>query len=164
MASFKDNKGESWEVNITVATVLDVKSKLGYDLAAIADNPDPSADFAILTKNMGMFVDVLSVVCEEQALARGLDGRGIAKRWDLNVFKLAVDAFQEAYVDFFLNPQQQKKARALLGQRAALTEKKLAAEGEKALRKLEELTERETETESETAQESSASASNSPGS
>jgi hypothetical protein len=162
VASFKDNRGDSWEVLITVATVLDVKSKLGYDLASIADNEDPSADFAKLTKNMGMFVDVLSVVCEEQAIARGLDGRGIAKRWDLNVFKLAVDAFQEAYVDFFLNPQQQKKARALLGQRAAMTEKKLAAEGEKALRKLEELTVSETETES--APESSVSASNSPGS
>ena len=89
MASFKDSKNRDWIVSVDVATIKAVRARLSIDnqpvdLTQIANKDGVLLDR--LAKDVCFLVDLLWVLCEEQApgknvdeieFARGLVGDGI---------------------------------------------------------------------------------------
>lgn len=106
MATFTDNKGRSWEIALDVAAMKRVRSALGVDLYKATD--DGLRPLGELLKDGILFVDVLFVLCREQAKEQGVSdedfGRGLAG----DAVEHAAAAFLEALVSF--TPSQKRAA------------------------------------------------------
>lgn len=137
MAFFTDTKGDRWEVPFTLRQVLRVKELLGIDLAQIAGNKDPRADFDALKGDLARMVDVLFVCCEAQARERGVSDAEFAGRLDLGAFGDALEAFTRGFVDFFLTGPAKARAQKTLDERARLLTRRVEREQERVLASLE---------------------------
>jgi hypothetical protein len=99
MKSFKDTKGRTWLLTITVAAVKRAKSLTGVDLYTLPD--DGLKPLAELMRDVVKLVDVLFVLARDpnggpptsdEDFAEGLAGDALGD---------ASDAFVEALIDFF---------------------------------------------------------------
>lgn len=128
MATFKDSTGRDWVLAIDAWTVKQVRIRTGVELGKLLD--DNMRPLVELVSNCERLVDVLWVLCEEQAarvgvnevqFARGLGGDGLEQ---------AVRAFEEAFA-LFCPSRQREILRALAAKvqsvEAATTAKALAA-------------------------------------
>jgi len=108
MASFKDNAGRNWAVRIDVGAVKQVRDTLDVDLMDTVEGKLLEQ----LATDPVLLVDVLYVLCREQADAQSVSdvdfGRAIAG----DVIDSAVDAFLEALVGFFPSRRRQLLAKA----------------------------------------------------
>lgn len=124
MKTFVDTAGRPWLVTVNVAGVKQVRNKLGVDLYGLIDSgAKPLAD---LLGDPCRFVDVLFVLCEEQAgkanVSDEVFGCGLAG----DALELAGEAFVEALIDFFPNARVRDNLRKLKAAARKLTDLSLA--------------------------------------
>lgn len=105
MASFKDDKGNIWDVNINVAAVKKLRSRIDFDINKMIVLTGRTPDIALATKVLEdpvLLCDILFVLCEKQAEQRGFTDEQFGELLASgDVILGAVEAFMKAVVDFF---------------------------------------------------------------
>jgi len=91
MRKFTDTQGEVWKVDVTVSTLLDIQTQLGYDLFESIDK---------LPKSLAGQVQLLATICMEQIEERKLSERDFAKRLAGEPFAQAIDCVLRELADF----------------------------------------------------------------
>jgi hypothetical protein len=111
-------------VTINVANVKRVKNKLGLDLYGLIDRgAKPLGD---LLGDPCMFVDVLFVLCEEQAGKARVSDEEFGRAMAGDALELAGEAFVDALIDFFPNARVRDNLRKLTAAARKLTDLSLA--------------------------------------
>jgi hypothetical protein len=111
MASFTDRKQLAWSIDLDVAAVRRVKSTLGVDLLAVAEAE--STLLARLYTDPIFLVDLLYVLVQEQAQARGISDEDFGAGLGGESIDQAAEALLQAITDFF--PRRQREVlQALL--------------------------------------------------
>lgn len=100
MASFTDNQGETWQVNVTIATMKSFRDRLGINLLTLFDKGDESEIEAIFD-DVILVVDLLYLCCEQQCKERGLTDTQFGERFSEQIVIKAAQAFVEGLHDFF---------------------------------------------------------------
>lgn len=103
MKTFTDNAGRTWTVAINVATVKRVRGLLGVDLLGLIDDK-----FAGLAKLMGDacdLIDVLYVLCKDEADKMGVTDDQFGRAMSGDALEHAADAFLAEFTDFFPDPR-----------------------------------------------------------
>jgi hypothetical protein len=127
MHSFKDSRGRSWNVEITVAALKRVKATAGIDVGAIVD----SEKLYERLQDPLFVADVAWAVVGPQAGAAGCqDAENFANALDGKAAAAAYAALLEEFCDFFspCRPFITSWVREGLALRAAEIEKRHAAE------------------------------------
>ena len=112
MRSFKDAKGRIWDLEVTVNAVKRVRSRYGVDLMALIDNQ--FAGLVQILKDQVALCDVIYVLIEDQAKARGLTDEDFGAGMAGDALADASDVFAEAYLDFFPDREIRDTVRELL--------------------------------------------------
>lgn len=99
MASFKDDKGRSWLINITASTVRRVKELTGVYLPSLAD--DQFKGFNDLAQDVVLFLDVLYAVVQPDAEKNGVTIEQLGDALGGDACERAAEAFTNGIVDFF---------------------------------------------------------------
>lgn len=103
MKTFADASGNVWTVAINAASIKRVKGLLGINLSKlIEDGFRPLAD---LLNDTIAFVDVLYVLCKDEADARNVDDLQFGRGLGGDALAGALAAFKEEYIDFFPDPR-----------------------------------------------------------
>lgn len=114
MRSFNDNKGRTWTVEVTVASIKRVKAMVGVFLPAVLD------DDAALLKRLGSDVvlvcDVLYVLVKPQADAAGVSDEKFGESLAGDAIGSATAALMEALIDFFPDARRRGLLMQLLEQ------------------------------------------------
>jgi hypothetical protein len=110
MHSFKDSKGRAWTFSIHVSAVKRVRAVAGVDLYGLVD--DGFKGLAELTADPVRLVDVMWVLCEEEARKLGVSDEDFGAAMAGDALGNAAEAFVAELIDFFPNP----RARAGLKQ------------------------------------------------
>lgn len=92
MRTFTDMKGDEWCLNVTTATLLNIRSEVGLDL--LSSPGDLPSDLAV-------FVDVLHVALRKDCKQKRLNAEEFAERMEPEVLPEAIELFVEELVDFF---------------------------------------------------------------
>lgn len=103
MKTFKDNEGREWVVAINVAQHKRVRDLAGVDIYALVD--DDFQGLAALTRDVAKLVDVLYVLCRDQAEKRGVSDWDFGAAIAGDTILAASDAFLDELVDFFPDPR-----------------------------------------------------------
>lgn len=99
MRSFVDNAGRSWTITINVFAVKRVRGLVGVDLyTLIEDSLNPLGK---LLGDVVTFVDVLYVLCKDEADARGISDEDFGRSLSGDVLDQAMNAFLQELTDFF---------------------------------------------------------------
>jgi len=101
MATFKDSDGKDWILVLDAPTIRAVRSDCKIDLASLDDKP-----FQQLHDDVVLLVDVLYVMCRDQAIAKDITDRQFGQRLVGDAIDRATAALLEAITDFF--PQSQR--------------------------------------------------------
>jgi len=117
MQTFTDNQGKSWSIEITVATVKELKRDLEVDLMTIAEQGDDL--LGKLASDPVLLVDALWVVCRDQAEADGIGDEAFAGRLGGDSLDEAIMALMEAIADFFPKARRQMLRKMLAKAREA---------------------------------------------
>lgn len=104
MRTFTDTAGHTWTVNINVDAIKRVRAACKINLWTIVDNKENLAQL----NDPVTLVDVIFVVCSDEATARTVDDVAFAKALGGDALEAATNALMEALVDFF------PKARRML--------------------------------------------------
>ena len=84
MRTFKDNAGRTWSLTLNVWTVKKVRDLLAVDLLDLGESGNKPGLLVRLISDPVLLVDVLYVVCKDQADAAGITdeqfGRGIGAK------------------------------------------------------------------------------------
>ena len=142
MASFKDTKGDIWEVSFSVQEALDLEDKLGLtieNIHTLGGEPSGKINPRVVVRNMAKLVNVLFVVCGDQAKERGLTDREFGRRFNMHVFSNAAEAFFRAFLNFTLSPEAMAQAAGVMDRKSSLIARKIANAEEGLLAKLESL-------------------------
>lgn len=103
MKSFTDTAGRAWTIVINVAAVKRVRALLGINLYALVDDR-----FAGLSRLLGDpvdLVDVLYVLCKDEATALGVSDEDFGRAMAGDAIERAADAFLAELTDFFPTPR-----------------------------------------------------------
>ena len=125
MHLFKDTVGREWEVTINVTSMKKVRSLLSVDLYRLAE--DGFRLLHGLLDDPCLFVDVLFVLCREQAEKRGVSDEDFGRGLCGSPLEKATDAFLEEFVDFFPESKQRPLREAMAKMRAVDEKLMLAA-------------------------------------
>lgn len=106
MATFKDSTGREWVVVVDLPAMRRVRARTGFELGKQSRLRELADDWVLL-------VDVLYVLCEEQAKSAGVQPEEFGKALVGDPIGEALDAFQDAYLDFYPS-RQAEPLRALL--------------------------------------------------
>ena len=100
MATFKDSKGNEWQVIVHYKSIEEVEFRVGLNLLNTANNHFKELENPVYVGN------ALYVLCERQITSRGMDDYafGIAIAGDC--YPKAVEALMRAIVNFFPNPRR----------------------------------------------------------
>ena len=136
MHSFVDSAGRSWSVRVDVGAVKRVRSSLGIDLMHVAerktqDGREPGV-LERLASDPVLLVDVLYVLCEEQAKRVGVSDEDFGRAMLGDAIEGAVKAFIGSIVDFFPNPRERAALKRVLVA-AEIAAEKARDEAEKKL-------------------------------
>ena len=105
MKTFTDNKGRTWEIEVTVATVKRVRGLCKVDLNSIVEldrNNRPSAELLErLSSDPVLLVDVLYAVCKSQADKLGVSDMDFGEAMAGDAIEHATTALLEEIIDFF---------------------------------------------------------------
>lgn len=112
MKKFKDTQDRDWIVTIHVDAIKRVRSELDIDLSkALEEN------FTGLTAILAdpvQLVEVLFVLCREQAQAAGISDEDFGKSMGGDCLLTGGEAFVEALIDFFPHARARASLTALL--------------------------------------------------
>ena len=105
MKTFTDNKGRTWTLEVTVATVKRVRGLCKVDLNSIVEldkNNKPSAELLErLSSDPVLLVDVLYAVCKPQADKLGVTDEDFGEAMAGDAIEYATSALLEEIIDFF---------------------------------------------------------------
>lgn len=99
MSQFKDCLGREWQIDLTVASLRDVRKHAQIDLGKLLKDNNAFAEF--LFSEPEALVEVLWVLCREQAEAQGVDAEHFARGFDGPTGDKAAEAVLAAVADFF---------------------------------------------------------------
>jgi len=134
MKSFTDNKGRTWTLEVTVATVKRVRGLCKVDLNSIVEldkNNRPSAELLErLSSDPVLLVDVLYAVCKPQADKLGITDEDFGEAMAGDAIEQATTALLEEIIDFFPAAKRLVMRKILSASRIfeAAARKKLEAE------------------------------------
>lgn len=119
MSQFTDNQKRTWTLALDWYLHEQVKSRTGVMLLSLGDN-----GCQLLSKlhtDMSLLVNVLWILCEEQAESLGVAAEGNLTAGDKfmkglggDVLESAASALVEAVIDFFPNPVQRESLRTVM--------------------------------------------------
>lgn len=113
MRRFKDNQDREWKIEVNGFTVGEVRRDTGVLLPSWYD--DQMKLPRELASDWCKLVDVLWVLCREQAEATNVSQKEFASALMGDALGSAWDALEEAVPDFFTSPDQREMARTLTG-------------------------------------------------
>lgn len=103
MKTFKDNAGRTWTVAVNVAAVKRCRALVGVDLYGLVD--DGFAGLGKLLNDPVTLVDVLYVLCKDEADKQGITDEDFGRAMAGDALGAAADAFVEEFTDFFPDPR-----------------------------------------------------------
>ena len=111
MHSFTDNAGRTWTVEITVADLKRLRAMLGIDIANLTEPDAPPEEqlLARLATDPVLLVDVLYVLCLDQAEKAGVTDEQFGRAMAGDAIEEATEALLEAIVDFTPNPRERAR-------------------------------------------------------
>ncbi len=112
MQMFRDTDDTQWSITIHVTAVKRVRSIVGVDLYALARD-----GFRALEDLLGdpiRFVDVLFVLCKDEAAGGGITDEDFGKRMGGDAIIAATDAFVQELIDFFPNVKARQSLHKLI--------------------------------------------------
>lgn len=109
MHSFKDSEGRVWAVAVNVAQLNRVEAAHQTDLLSLLDGA--AEGLVELVNRPARLVAVLYVLCKAQAEAKGVGEEGFGEAMAGDVLGDAAEAFVQALVDFFPDPQRRAALR-----------------------------------------------------
>jgi len=110
MHSFKDAEGRAWDVEVTPYTLGNVRDLLGIDVARMATAREL---FGMIADDPITLVNVLYVLCRDQAEERDISDRDFGRLLLGDVIDRATEAFVQGVVDFFPSRQRRLLRAAL---------------------------------------------------
>lgn len=110
--TFQDTQGRLWAVSITVRDAKRLRDLLGLNLYGLAENG--FVGLGELLADPVQLVDVLYVLCKDQADERKLSDEEFGRAFAGDTIEAGAHAFLEAFTDFFPNPQRRDAIRKLL--------------------------------------------------
>jgi hypothetical protein len=113
MKTFKDTADRMWTVQINVDAVKRVRDALGINLTKAVD--DGFKLLAEIVEDPIRLVDVLFVLCQEQAEKQGVTDVDFGRSMSGDAIMQAAEAFIEALTGFFPNARSRAMLTALLG-------------------------------------------------
>jgi len=134
MKTFTDNKGRTWTLEVTVATVKRVRALCRVDLNSIVEldkNNKPSAELLErLSSDPVLLVDVLYAVCKPQADKLGVSDEDFGEAMAGDAIEHATTALLEEVINFFPESKRMVMQRILSASRkfSEAARKKLEAE------------------------------------
>jgi len=142
MRTFNDNAGRSWSLALNVWTVKKVRDLLGVDLldlggesATGSSDKKPGLLFRLIADPV-LLVDVLYVVCKDQADGAGVTDEQFGRAMGGDAIDAATKAFLEELADFTPSPRDRARARKVIETTWAMIDKAqdvLDAKAEKEL-------------------------------
>ncbi|MGC4004698.1 MAG: hypothetical protein QM811_16890 [Pirellulales bacterium] len=118
MHTFVDSVGRHWTIAINIAAAKRVRNRVDVDLYKLVDGALTS-----LTDLLGdpiRLVDVIYVLCEEQATAQSISDEDFGRSLAGDVIDAAVDAFMAALIDFFPDRRTRETLTKVLATAKAL--------------------------------------------
>jgi len=119
MQTFTDIHGRKWTVIVTIGTVKRVKARLDIDML-------DTNSFLIQAQDILALCDILYVVCQDEADKYGITDEQFAASFSGLTIREASDAFMEAYMAFFPDPELTARLRVVADKNKALREKAIA--------------------------------------
>lgn len=106
MAKFKDKKGREWTLEFDVGLLEVIKRETGIEFDSFTESPESQEKFAtmLLGGHGRKLVEVLWVLCEEQATAIDVKPEDFGRLFTGPVLEAAQVALLEALADF--SPRQ----------------------------------------------------------
>jgi len=120
MAQFKDGKGTTWDLQITVEAIKRVKSALGIDLGNIHQGDPPQS--ARLDTDVVLLIDVIYVILRPQADAKGVSDVEFGESLGGDAAFAAREAFWRSLIDFFQRLHRTDAVAAIAKQMALVAE------------------------------------------
>jgi len=129
MRTFNDNAGRSWSLALNVWTVKKVRDLLGVDLldlggesATGSSDKKPGLLFRLIADPV-LLVDVLYVVCKDQADGAGVTDEQFGRAMGGDAIDAATKAFLEELADFTPSPRDRARARKVIETTWAMIDK-----------------------------------------
>jgi len=115
MKTFRDNDGRSWDLSLNIHAVKQVRDVLGVDLLD-PSGPGPGEESLLhkLIADPVLLVDVLYVVCKDQAEKAGVTDEQFGRAMAGDVIDAATKAFLEELADFTPSPRDRARARRVI--------------------------------------------------
>jgi len=115
MRSFKDNADRTWTVTLNVYAVKKVRDLLQVDLLDLGgDAQDGNGLLYRLIADPVLLVDVLYVVCQEQAEEANVTDEQFGRAMAGDAVDGATKAFLEELADFTPSPRDRARARKVI--------------------------------------------------
>jgi hypothetical protein len=112
MAQFKDRAGSNWTIAIDAPTIRDIRSECQIDLAAL-----DGKTFEKLADDPVLLVDVLWVLCREQAKTLSITSEQFGRLLVGDAIEAATDAMLAGIADFF--PQRKSQLVTAMAAKAS---------------------------------------------
>lgn len=97
MPQFRDNRAESWSIDLDYARLKEIRSRLGIDLLAL----DNRQQISRLVEDQYLLVDVLYLACAAQCAERGVSDEEFGRRLIGDPIDEASFALLEGLSNFF---------------------------------------------------------------
>lgn len=112
MATFEDNTGDKWHIEIELREALMLRKRHEIDIMEKWEEDDVPKIMGLLDDHLTLF-GALGDLLQEQIDQRGLDDDEFVKRFGGTALKDATRCFFRAVTDFFLAAGQPHKAAAI---------------------------------------------------
>lgn len=122
MHTFKDNEGRTWVVSIHVAAIKRCRAELGIDLPALVSG-DGFAGLSRLISDVVALVDVLYLLCRDDAEKRGVSDVDFGRSLAGDAIHHATAAFVEEFIDFFPDAHVRQALRKVVDASRRLMER-----------------------------------------
>jgi len=114
MRTFRDTAGRSWNLALNVYVVKKVRDLLKVDLLDLGEEkPEKGLLFRMIADPV-LLVDLLYVVCKDQADAAGINDEQFGQAMAGDVIDMATKAFLEELADFTPSPRDRARARKVI--------------------------------------------------
>ena len=98
MRKFEDADGQSWVLSITTNAIRNCRGELDLNLMELFTSPEEFT--AKIADDIGLFVDILYVVCQTQAIERNISDRQFGELFKFSHLQVAQTEFLKAMYDF----------------------------------------------------------------
>lgn len=133
MPKFTDSKGTEWVVTLTVGMIEAIRDDADVNLDSIMTKPEALAETIFAAPKR--IVQILWVVCREQAEKLGMDGRAFGFRFDRDTLDRAGEAFLEALVLFYPRSSAGRAIRDQLPALLAKMDREIVTKTQERMRK-----------------------------